>query len=52
MYSTYITRSSADAEGPRDVFYNSLVRNNKSDLETHSVSLILVKFDRPYMISY
>ena len=26
--------------------------NNKSDLQTHSMSLVFVPFDRPYMISY
>ena len=29
-----------------------VTRNNKSDLQTHSRSLVFVPFDRPYMISY
>jgi len=45
---TKATRS-ADAEGLQSTF---ITRNNKSDLQTHSRSLAIMPFDRPYMISY
>jgi len=54
------TRSSATAEGPRDVLVNfcyvsrvmgvTKVSNSKSDIQRHSNVLATVPFDRPHTI--
>jgi len=36
----------------RDHATSFVTRNNKSNLQTHSRSLVFVPFDRPYIISY